>query len=602
MSRLDEPGTSSRWTARSVRARCDCGSSTPVATPSHGFQLAFTTVVQLTPTRPAQLVSRTSGWHVVAPPDGTRLEPGATWELELTCGHRPGHANDGPTGAYVILADGATVPVRTTPTVRVVAGSARALRLATADSGVAAAWATTAERELRLHPGSSPVLSTTDGDDVDAVIDAALGAEEFTITVDGPRCGVTAGSPETLQVAFAALARERRVGEIRPARHTPAYGWRGLHVDLARQFFPADDVDWLIDVAAWRGFNRLHLHLTDDEAWRLPVDGYPALTEVGAWRGHGMPIPPLLGSGPAPYGGSYTPAQIAGWVARAAAGGVVIVPEVDLPGHCFAALAAVPALRDPDDRSGAVSVQSFVDNVLNPGVAATRPFLEAVAGALADLFPSPWLHVGGDEVADGAWSCSPAAQAYAAARGIEGSSAVGAAFMAEIIELVSATTGRRVGVWQEAAESGALRPGEGYVVGWKSGADCRQAGRRRTHGGGRAGRGLLPRHGRRRRLGVARRELGRSLVGRRHRGLRPGRRLVARRAGAPGRHPGLPLDRARPRPPDPRTPALPPPRRHRRHGLADPVLNRSQGHEWPRNPRRTVRRCGLRCAAMSACL
>ncbi len=230
----------------------------------------------------------------------------------------------------------------------------------------------------------------------------------------------------------------------------------------------------MIDVAAWRGFNRLHLHLTDDEAWRVPVDDYPALTEVGAWRGHGMAIPPLLGSGPAPFGGSYTAAQIAGWGTRAAAAGVVIVPEVDLPGHCFAALAAVPELRDPADSSGAVSVQSFVDNVLNPGVAATRPFLEAVAGALADLFPSPWLHVGGDEVADGAWSRSPAAQAYAAAQGIEGSSAVGAAFMAEIIELVSATTGRRVGVWQEAAESGALRPGEGYVVGWKSGADCRQ--------------------------------------------------------------------------------------------------------------------------------
>lgn len=271
------------------------------------------------------------------------------------------------------------------------------------------------------------------------------------------------------------LTRQRHGGgPLRHGHHTPAFGWRGLHVDLARQFLPADDVDWLIDVAAWRGLNRVHLHLTDDEAWRVPVSAYPALTDIGAWRGHGLPIPPLLGSGAAPYGGAYEQQQIAGWVERAAGAGISLVPEIDLPGHCFAALAAVPALRDRDDRSGAVSVQSFVDNVLNPGVAATRPFLEAVVSEVADLFPSPWLHVGGDEVPDGAWARSPAAKAYAAARGLTGSHAIGAAFMADVVEMARTLTGRQIGVWQEAAESGALRPGDGYVVGWKSAADCRR--------------------------------------------------------------------------------------------------------------------------------
>ena len=306
----------------------------------------------------------------------------------------------------------------------------------------------------------------------------------------------------------------------------------------------------------------------------MPVDAYPALTDVGAWRGHGMAIPPLLGSGPAPFGGSYTaaPRSPAG-SPRAAAAGVVIVPEVDLPGHCFAALAAVPELRDPADRSGAVSVQSFVDNVLNPGVAATRPFLEAVAGELADLFPSPWLHVGGDEVADGAWSRSPAAQAYAAARGVE-----------RVASHRGGVHGRdhraRLGDDGPAASACGRRPpsrarcdpASGYVVGWKSAADCRRLAA--------AGHTVVASPAEVYYLDmaadddwdIARHELGRSLVGRRHRGLRPARRLVARRAGAPRRHPGLRLDRARPRPPDPRTPALPPPRRHRRHGLADPVL------------------------------
>ena len=442
-----------------------------------GFQLAFTTVVQLTPSPPARLVARTSGCHVVAPPAGERLEPGGVWQLDLACGHRPGHANDGPTGAFVVLDGGTTVPVRTTSMGRTLAATVRPpapspFRLERPGSVTGAAWAEASARERRLYPDDLPVLSSTDGDDVSAAIDETLGAAEFTIDTAGPN--ITAGSPQALQHALATLARHRRSGELRPGHRAPIHDWRGLHLDLARQFFPATDVDWLIDVAAWRGFNRLHLHLTDDEAWRVPVDAYPALTDVGAWRGHGLAIPPLLGSGAVPFGGSYTRAEILRWVERAAAAGVVIVPEVDLPGHCFAALAAVPSLRDPADRSAAVSVQSFVDNVLNPGMAVTRPFLAAVAGELADLFPSPWLHVGGDEVPRGAWSGSPAAQQFAAERGVSGSAAIGAAFMADIIDLVATTTGRRVGVWQEAAESGALQPGDGYVVGWKSAADCRR--------------------------------------------------------------------------------------------------------------------------------
>ena len=356
-----------------------------------------------------------------------------------------------------------------------------------------------------------------------------------------------------------------------------------MHLDLARQFFPAEDVDWLIDVAAWRGLNRVHLHLTDDEAWRVPIPAYPALTDVGAWRGHGLAIPPLLGSGPAPFGGSYTRAQIAGWVARAAAAGIELVPEVDLPGHCFAALAAVPALRDPCDRSSAVSVQSFVGNVLNPGVAATWPFLEAVVGELADLFPGPWLHVGGDEVPDGAWSGSPAATRWAAERGVVGLAAVGAAFMAEIVRLVRTTTGRQVGVWQEAAERGALAPGDGYVIGWKSAADCRAWPPPGTH--------VVAAPAERYYLDMAASPdwdaPGTGWAG--HSSLADveafdvDRGLDRRRAVQPPRHPGLRLDRARPRPPVPRTPPLPPPRRHRRRRLdpAPPVLTASQGHGWP---------------------
>ena len=118
------------------------------------------------------------------------------------------------------------------------------------------------------------------------------------------------------------LVRAARAGTpVVAGTHEARHDWRGLHVDLARQFLPAVDVEWLVDVAAWHGLNRLHLHLTDDEAWRFPVPGYERLTDVGAWRGHGLAVPALLGSGAAPYGGAYTRDDIARWHDRAGRGG-----------------------------------------------------------------------------------------------------------------------------------------------------------------------------------------------------------------------------------------------------------------------------------------
>jgi hexosaminidase len=442
-------------------------------TVEEGFELTFTTVVRVEPVAPAVLVRRTSGAHVVAPVGDVRLVPGATWEFVATCGHRPGHANDGPESAYLRTAGGSIRPVRTgaTALVRVARAEAPTYRPVNATG----AWTAVESRDRRLHPHDSPVLSRTGEHPVSLDIDSALGPDEHIVRSDGADLRVSAGSDTGLQRALTALVSGARSGELRRAgQHRPLHDWRGLHIDLARQFFPAADVAWLIDIAGWYGLNRLHLHLTDDEGWRVPVDGYPALTDVGARRGEGLPIPALLGSGSEPYGGAYERDEIAAWVTAAGEAGVVIVPEIDVPGHCFAALSAYPELADPDDASGAVSVQSFVDNVLNPGVPGTRPFVEAVFGSVADLFPSPWLHIGGDEVPHGAWRGSPAARQYAAERGLASSGEIASTFVRDLIDLVVATTGRRVGAWQEAADSGALRPDDGYVVGWRSAPDCQR--------------------------------------------------------------------------------------------------------------------------------
>lgn len=254
----------------------------------------------------------------------------------------------------------------------------------------------------------------------------------------------------------------------------PVYAFRGLHIDLARQWFEPDLVMRLLDAAAERRLTHLHLHLTDDEAWRLPVPQYPALAEVAGTRGYGRPLPAMLGGGAAAVGRAYTAGEIDRWVAHAAALGIVLVPEVDLPAHNHAALTAVPELRDPGDTSHARSVQYFTDNVLVPGLATTQPFLEAVVDTLAERFPnSPHLHIGGDEVPHGAWRGSPAVRALCAEQGLASTREIEGFFHRELVATIRARTGRRVGAWQEAAESGGVHPDDGYVVGWRRADDCR---------------------------------------------------------------------------------------------------------------------------------
>ncbi len=447
------------------------------------FRLGFQSVVQLTPTDPGtMLVERLSGHHIVVPAMPRTLAPGAVWELGLlACGHRPGHANDGPVGGYLVLADGSIRTVRTPPTGRVAVAAEPApavgLPPLAADAGdaVRAAFDVAAGCVGRVVGRANIAVAAAGQPPLRVDVDQALAADEFVVEERGSETAVRVASLATLPRALLAIARAHAERRAVVGRQRPRWSWRGLHTDLARQFFPSDDVLHLIDVAAWHGLNRLHLHLTDDEGWRVPVSGYPALTDIGGFRGPGRPIPPLLGSGGEAYGGSYTPEQIGTWVRRGAELGVELVPEIDLPAHSFAACRSVPGLRDAGHESSAASVQHFTDNVLDPGAPGTWPFLEAVFGSVADLFPAPWIHVGGDEVPPGAWSESAAARSWAAERAVTGTEGIAAAFMADIVNLArTATGGRRVGVWQEAAACGALVPGEDYVVAWRSAADARR--------------------------------------------------------------------------------------------------------------------------------
>jgi hexosaminidase len=229
----------------------------------------------------------------------------------------------------------------------------------------------------------------------------------------------------------------------------PRFGYRGLMLDVARNFQPKADVLRVLDLMARYKLNVFHFHLTEDEGWRVEIPSLPELTSVGARRGHTLDpsqfLPPAWGSGPdvdRPWGsGFYSRADYVEMLRYAAARHIEVVPELEMPGHARAAIKSMEArfraksaagdaegakqyrLSDPDDRSVYTSAQGYHDNVMNPALPSTYAFVERVVQDLVALHreagvPLKSLHMGGDEVPGGVWERSPAAAAYLKQNGL----------------------------------------------------------------------------------------------------------------------------------------------------------------------------------------
>ncbi|WIM94726.1 beta-N-acetylhexosaminidase [Actinoplanes oblitus] len=253
----------------------------------------------------------------------------------------------------------------------------------------------------------------------------------------------------------------------------PRFGWRGVMLDVARHFMPVADVLRLIDLIAFHKLNVLHLHLTDDQGWRIEVPGWPRLTTVGAWRPATM-----LGSrqheryDARPHGGFYADDDLREIVAYAAARHVTVVPEVDMPGHMQAAIAAYPALGN--GFAGAVrSSWGISPHVLNLGPGAVD-FCLAVLDHLCDLFPSELIGIGGDECPADEWRDSPIAQARMRAEGLAGPERLQSWFTARLAGRLAAR-GRRVFGWDEILAGGA--PPGAVIAAWRGAGPAAHAAR-----------------------------------------------------------------------------------------------------------------------------
>ncbi len=282
---------------------------------------------------------------------------------------------------------------------------------------------------------------------------------------DGLRHGLVA----LAQMAHAART-DARFGVPRSGRiaDRPRFAWRGAHLDVARNLRRPGEVARLIDALAWHRMSHLHLHLTDDEGWRLESPAFPRLTEIGAVRGRGLALPPQFADGPAGQAGFYSVREMRALVAHAAGLGVTLVPEIDTPGHAAAMLAALPDLVDPDEAPASYrSIQGHANNALNPGVERTYEVLGTLLGELADLFPSPVLHLGGDEVDARAWHASRAAQALAAREGLSGAVALQSHFLRRVQGIVR-SLGRTMGGWDECALGGGVEPEGAVLFAWRT--------------------------------------------------------------------------------------------------------------------------------------
>ncbi|GAB4012132.1 hypothetical protein GCM10028808_27310 [Spirosoma migulaei] len=306
-----------------------------------------------------------------------------------------------------------------------------------------------------------------------------LGAEGYTLTVSPKQIVISAEQPQgffygvqsLMQLMPAAVFSPTKVGGVTwsiPAcmiEDQPRYGYRGSMLDVGRYFYPVPFIKKYIDLLALHKMNTFHWHLTEDQGWRIEIKKYPKLTEVasirpatmvGHYRDHKYDNKP--------YGGFYTQDDIRDVVKYAQARFITVIPEIEMPGHSVAVLAAYPELGGNIDRMLPVSSTWGVhDQVLFPRE-ETFTFLENVLTEVMDLFPSQYIHIGGDECPKTEWKQSRFCQELMKKEGLKDEHELQSYFIRRIDKFVT-SKGRRIIGWDEILEGG-LSP-NATVMSWR---------------------------------------------------------------------------------------------------------------------------------------
>ena len=248
----------------------------------------------------------------------------------------------------------------------------------------------------------------------------------------------------------------------------PRYPWRGMMLDVARHYFDKEQVEHVLDVMALHKLNRFHWHLSDDQGWRIEIKKYPNLTDIGAWRdGIGFKLDPKRTNHyrrDGKYGGYYTQHDVHEIVAYAAKLHIVVIPEIEMPGHSQAALTAYPEFSCTKKPQGIGMTGGVMDAIYDAGDDGVFAFLDDVLGEVTGLFPGPYIHIGGDEVPKGPWKKSAACQARMRALGLKNEEELQSYFIKRVEKIVESRHRQIIG-WDEILEGG-LAPGA-TVMSWR---------------------------------------------------------------------------------------------------------------------------------------
>lgn len=246
----------------------------------------------------------------------------------------------------------------------------------------------------------------------------------------------------------------------------PKFSWRGLHLDVSRHFFSVDEVKRYIDLMAFYKFNTFHWHLTDDQGWRIEIKQFPKLTEIGAWRDstvnkHYTTVPRTYTV--EKYGGFYTQEQIKEVVQYAAERYITVVPEIEMPGHARAALAAYPEFSCTGQQQGVEGLWGIFDDIYCSKKEAID-FNKAVLDEVVALFPSPYIHIGGDEAPKERWKQCPHCQKVMRENSLKDEHELQSYFIRQMDAHLTAKGKKLIG-WDEILEGG-LSP-NAAVMSWR---------------------------------------------------------------------------------------------------------------------------------------
>jgi hexosaminidase len=288
---------------------------------------------------------------------------------------------------------------------------------------------------------------------------------ENKIIIRGQNSGIFYAFQTLLQLLPARITDTINIGSIK-IHDYPRFQWRGMHLDVSRHFFPKEFIFRYIDFLAMYKMNTFHWHLTDDQGWRIEIKKYPLLTDVGAWRrgtliGHSSDEALLTDT--IPYGGYYTQDDIREVVAYAQARHITIVPEIEMPGHSMAALRAYPQFSCSGKQQDVATAWGVFEHVF-----CTKDevfyFLEDVLSEVMELFPSTYIHIGGDECPKTSWKKCNACQSRKQSEGLKDEYELQSYFITRIEKFIN-SKGRKLIGWDEILEGG-LAP-NAAVMSWR---------------------------------------------------------------------------------------------------------------------------------------